>query len=267
MDSTQVRQLKMTGLFVWEQVNRLAGSWSLMSFVCAPRQHFLRLVSCPRHSCDVKGLKATSMICLALPWVYGNGLKCCVSFTPLSPWGTSTSGGEYAGQQCGETSGCSLPGWPVLVMPWEGWSRGAADRDIRAVGCGQSTKQCTAEPHCRTILGVNLKLVTKLARLAGAALVQSKATEDSSLNWECCGLHVMLQCHCSLPNLTHLTPLCISGQGASGHQANPKPDFCNWAVWEVPYPPLQEVKGNAKQRSSVTWTWWNSGISGMEGCC
>lgn len=94
MDSAQVRQLKTTGLFVWEQVNRLAGSWSLMSFVSAPRQHFLCLFSCPRHSCDVKGLKATSMICLALPWVYGNGLKCCMSFTPLSPWGTSTSGGE-----------------------------------------------------------------------------------------------------------------------------------------------------------------------------
>lgn len=57
MDSTKVKQLKITRLFVWEQVSRLAGSWSLMSFVCALRQHFLCLVSCPRHSCDVKGLK------------------------------------------------------------------------------------------------------------------------------------------------------------------------------------------------------------------
>lgn len=55
----------------------------------------------------------------------------------------------------------------MLVVPWESWSRGAADRDVRAADCRQSTKQCTGEPHSRTILGVNLKLVTKLARLAG----------------------------------------------------------------------------------------------------
>lgn len=31
--SIKVRQLRMTGWFVWEQVSRLAGSWSFMSFV------------------------------------------------------------------------------------------------------------------------------------------------------------------------------------------------------------------------------------------
>lgn len=194
MDSTQVRQLKMTGLFVWEQVNRLAGSWSLMSFVCAPRQHFLRLVSCPRHSCDVKGLKATSMICLALPWLYGNGLKCCVSFTPLSPWGTSTSGGEYTGQQCGETSGRSLPGWPVLVMPWESWSRGAADRDIRAVGCGQSTKM-----HSRASLQNHPGSQFKTSDKAGKVCWGSTGTEQSY--WRLFSKLGMLwsSCHATVP--------------------------------------------------------------------
>lgn len=49
----------------------------------------------------------------------------------------------------------------MLVMPLQSWSRGSfalmAVRDIRAVDCRQTTKQYMGKPHCRTILGVNLK--------------------------------------------------------------------------------------------------------------
>lgn len=138
-------------------------------------------------------------------------------------------------------------------------------------GCGlqASTKPSTREPHCRTILGVNWKLVTMLARFAGwgrTGAEQSYWRLFSKLGMLCFSCHATVTLCPSKSDPSHSSH--ISGQGSSGDQANPKPDFCNWAIWEVPYPSLQEVKGNVKQRSSVTWTWWNSGINGMvEGCC